>query len=349
MLLCGFCMLFYLALTGFHASTIRAVLLVFSVYLAFLFWEEPDPITALGAILYLSLLTFPYAIFDLSLWMSYLATFGILVFSPLVTSLSNSLREHLPSFLGRALAWVLGLLLVGCAANGALLLLMACVFGEVSVLSIPSTILLTIPTTLTLITSVFALIIPTLGFLPRLFAGAMIDLSTVLSDRSMILLSMVSPVLLILLVLFTAMLIFFAVLKIKHVSAFLAIPLSMILIFGVSAGLAANNNKEVLTEDYRIEINDGIVFSFASHATKSSVAYLLRTDLRAVGATEIDHLILDEYNALEPYFLSKLATQVRVFALHLPQPKTDADLAIALRLEQEASLHRVYVIYDVSS
>ena len=152
----------------------------------------------------------------------------------------------------------------------------------------------------------------------------------------------------ILLILFTILLVLLAVLKIKQIAVFAAIPLSMILIFGLSAGRAANNNAKLSTDDYRIEIVDGQVSVYAENATKSSVAFLLRTNLRAAGATEIEHLVFHEYNALEPYFLSKLATQMRVFYLHLPQPVTDADLAVSLRLEQEASLHRIYVIYDVA-
>ena len=346
MLLSSFCLLFYLALTGFAPSTVRAVLLVFSLYLAFLLWEEPDPITSLGMVLYLTLLFVPSSLIDLSLWMSYLATFGILVFAPLTLILSQSLQEKLPKLLAKVLGWALGLLLTGCAANGALLLLMSKVFGEVSLWSIPATAILSIPTTLTLISSILTLVFPALGFLPRIFAGLMIDLSTFCSDHSGMLVSMRAPILTALLILFTILLAVFAVLKIKRPLVFLAIPLCMILVFGVAIGIAKTNGGEALTDEFKIEVSDGKVSVLAIDSTTSAAAYDLREELRNAGETEIDHLIFTGYATLQPYYLSKLATSVRVFYLHLPQPKTDTELSMAMRLEQEASLHRIYVIYD---
>ena len=346
MLLTSLCMIFYLALTGFHASTVRAVLLVLSVYLAFLLWEEPDPITSLGTILYLTLLFVPYSLCDLSLWMSYLATFGILIFAPLTVKIFERLRERLPKLLAKALGWLLGLLLTGCAANGALLLLMSCVFGEVSLASIPVTILLSLPTIFTLVSSIIALIFPALGFFPRIFAGWMIDLSTVVSDRPNVLLSMEKPFLIVLLILFTLLILLLAVLFIKRPIVFLSIPLAMILIFGVAFVFAKTNSAQSVAEDYTFEIQQGDVTVLAENSTDSGAAYALRQELRSVGATKIDRLRFSGYSTKQPYYLSKLATSVRVFTLCLPQPKTDAELAMARRLEQEAALHRIYVIYD---
>ena len=73
---------FYLALTGFSLSATRAVLMLLIVYLGMIISSEPDPLTSLSVAGVLIITIFPGAIVDAGFWLSFGATFGILVFMP---------------------------------------------------------------------------------------------------------------------------------------------------------------------------------------------------------------------------------------------------------------------------
>ena len=71
-----------LILTGFSISALRAVFMLWVVYLVFLFSEEADPPTTLFVSVAIIILFFPYAIGELGLWMSFLATLGLVTVYP---------------------------------------------------------------------------------------------------------------------------------------------------------------------------------------------------------------------------------------------------------------------------
>ena len=73
---------FYLALTGFSLSATRAVLMLLVFYLGLIITAEPDPLTSLSVAGTVIIFLFPGAILDAGFWMSFGATFGILVFMP---------------------------------------------------------------------------------------------------------------------------------------------------------------------------------------------------------------------------------------------------------------------------
>ena len=71
--------LFYLALTGFALSTVRAFLMTSIVYLAYVLQDESDKLTTLLFSLFIILVSFPYAVYDIGMWLSFLAVLGIFI------------------------------------------------------------------------------------------------------------------------------------------------------------------------------------------------------------------------------------------------------------------------------
>ncbi|MBQ7172825.1 MAG: ComEC/Rec2 family competence protein [Clostridia bacterium] len=343
--LCGG-LLFYLALTGFQISCIRASLMVFAVCLAKILWEDPDPLTSLGVALYLTLLFCPYLIGDIALWMSYLAAFGILVFSPAIRLLPEALAKRLPQKLAKLIGRILGAILVGFAANAALLLFLSLTFGEASITSILATAVLSLPMSLTLIASIFTLFFPALGFLPKFFASFMIGFSNRISDWPGVLPSLNEPLLIGLLIALTVLFLAFAILKIKNPLVFLTIPLAVILLFGIAVWIQSGKNALQITDQAEVKIEDGTVYVFCKEFENAQDVWELKENLRALGTSEIHHLTVKDHSSLQTYDLARLSASIRVFCLHLPQPKTKEELAFSKRLEQEASLHRIYVVYD---
>ena len=74
----------FLFITGFSLSACRAVLMLYSVYIAYYALEDNDPVTSLFVSILIIVLIFPHAIVDLGLWMSFLATLGLLTVYPIL-------------------------------------------------------------------------------------------------------------------------------------------------------------------------------------------------------------------------------------------------------------------------
>lgn len=131
--------IFFLGLTAFAASAVRSVLMLYAVYVAFLFFEENDPITSLFVAIAIIILFTPYSVYDVGMWMSFLATLGIL----LVYSYFESLMPY-PKNKNKALKYTLRFL-VKCVkaimmtviANFFLLPIMWLFFGELSISTVP--------------------------------------------------------------------------------------------------------------------------------------------------------------------------------------------------------------------
>ena len=93
----------YLILTGLSVSTCRAVLMICVLYIGILLRANYDSFTALCSALLLILVVTPYAILDISMWMSFLAAGSIVIFSPacMRTIDASPLRQKLPPRLFR--------------------------------------------------------------------------------------------------------------------------------------------------------------------------------------------------------------------------------------------------------
>ena len=137
--------LFYICLTGAAPSTVRAVFMVMTAYAALLLFRYNDLFTTLSLTLFLILLIHPYAVVDKGLWLSFCAAGAIIVFRPVIREKlarkgrsPRGFRRHL-ILCGRRIVTAL---FIGSAVFCAMLPLSAAIFGSVSVLSAPLTILL---------------------------------------------------------------------------------------------------------------------------------------------------------------------------------------------------------------
>lgn len=136
--------LFFLALTSFEASAVRSVLMLFAVYLCYIFYEENDSITSLFASVTLIILFSPFSVYDLGMWMSFLATLGILAVYPYFDEKmpypkqeNLFVRYTLRLFVGIAKAFMLTVI-----ANFFLLPIMWYFFGVASISTLPCNIIL---------------------------------------------------------------------------------------------------------------------------------------------------------------------------------------------------------------
>lgn len=128
----------FLFLTGFSMSACRAAMMLYALYLNFLLREDNDSITALFVSFALIVFLSPYAIVDLGLWMSFLATLGLLTLYPILNERIPRAKgkRKLPTLLLRTLREALILMIITVIATLFLLPILWLYFGEVSTVSL---------------------------------------------------------------------------------------------------------------------------------------------------------------------------------------------------------------------
>lgn len=352
------CALFaYLLLTGASASTVRAVVMIGFLYLAFLLGADYDSMTAVCIVPAAFLLITPYAVYDLSLWMSFLAALSIIVFYPLLRTVGAKIRGiERPAPLGRrGCAVLFEAIGTGVAANASLMLLSATLFAELSIASVPTTILLSFPMSLLLICSIPALLFSQLVFLAlpcRFLSQLMLFCAGKVSSLPNVLVSMNSEAEKWMLILFTALLILLAVLKINRQGLFLLVPAAMLATVLLSVCMTLQmpfRTMEASEENGGfLQCSEGgqtVVYDY-SEGFGTNVA-LLAEQCNSVRCTEIGDLVITKYDNRRPYLLASLSSSVLVRRVRLPQPKNAREEALAARIAQEAELHGITVLYHM--
>lgn len=350
-------LILYLLLTGCAPSTVRAVLMMCVLYVGFLVRADYDSFVALCLVLAVYLTVTPYAVLDLSLWMSFLAAAGIIVFYPAIRTVSMRIRlcrGPILSVIRRPLAAVIELIGVGFFANAGIVLLSALMFGTVSLVGIPATILLSTPMSLLLILSIPTLLFPRVALLSSLcgvLSRLMGEVAKAFSEIPEVLLSMENRVEEIFLILFTLVVIVFAIVKCKHTVCFLVVILSM------TAFLIASYLSVFLAPPMRMEYvsSSGICMVYTDGDDASVVENLKGTArevselvafLKDVGYTEIDELTVSSYDNKRSYMIGILSERIFVRGVRLPTPSSELEMAIAKRIEEECVRREIAVRYD---
>lgn len=120
--------LFYMALTGFSASVVRAGIMVILSCVLFLASRSKDSITSLSMAVFIICLFKPHAIFDISLQLSSLSTFGIIAFAEF------AVKENLMKNQGRFVKYLVSGILTSVFAISATIWISTSAFGGFSLL-----------------------------------------------------------------------------------------------------------------------------------------------------------------------------------------------------------------------
>ncbi|MBO7310477.1 MAG: ComEC/Rec2 family competence protein [Clostridia bacterium] len=158
----------FLALVGFSMSAVRCVFMLWIAYIIFMISEEADPPTTLFVAVTLILIILPYSVYSLGFWMSFLATLGLVTVYPVFENVIPKTKHRsklISRFfkIGRSAILICAMTII---SNMFLLPIQWKFFREISVVSIPSNLILSPITSLYLIISVITLItssIPVIG------------------------------------------------------------------------------------------------------------------------------------------------------------------------------------------
>ena len=165
----SFLALVLLTLTGFSMSALRSVLMLWMVYVAFAFSEEADAPTSLFVSITIILFIFPYAVFELGMWMSFCATLGLVTVYAFIDAAVPKVKKGITAtkLLMKASRLILMVIVMTVLANMFLLPIQWGIFGEISVVSVFTNILLSPLNAVLLICSVLCLIfgsVPLFGY-----------------------------------------------------------------------------------------------------------------------------------------------------------------------------------------
>ena len=264
-------------------------------------------------------------------------------------------KVSISSKLIKAISGAITALIVGLAANLALLYLQAKFFGEVSLGSVPATLVLSIPTTLLLVLSVITLIIPPLGIITACVGNGMLAITEWFSNIEGILIPLndILSQICALAVLLT--LVFIAMAKLKRIRRWCLLPLALsfvtILVSLCVTYLPNRGTSFAFVHagggDLLLFTNEGksIMVDFSDGTAGGGVELIgIANDLRC---TELDDLVLSHYHNRDTYFINSMARRIRVKTLHLPQPNSDEERSIANQLTKEAERHGITVVFGL--
>lgn len=356
---CVFCVFFCL-FTGASISTVRACGMFFMAALAFYLKGDFDGVTALLLIAAIMAGFSPYVLFDVSFQMSFLATFGILTFGKLL----DKVKDILPRQKGvrRRLVLLLRVLLSSLAISaGAMLALLPVqynAFGSFSALT-PIANLALLP----IMTPFLISLLPTLAFarvpllylpfsaLSRLLGNALLGISRFFAGLGgMVSLRYDFCLPLFLAVYAATILLLLVDLKNKKPLVFLP-ALCGLLAFVICLGAGGYPDKERVrvsayqkgkTEILALESAGDLVFCDLSGASGShwSAAY---RQFESLAITDIEVVLIAQYNSDSPYSFSRLCTEVPIKELWIPTPTDARERLLAGELCRIAALQKTVV------
>ncbi len=355
--------LFYLALTGFALSTVRAFIMAAFVYGAYLFRADNDPITSLLFALFLILTLSPIAVYDVGMWLSFSATLGILV----TVELLRPLRAYLYRRISKK--WLTSLFANGITAISVSFAASFCsflpawlFFDEISLLSVPATLILSPFATACLYITPFFFLLQGVDFLAgvllpplRFFSKALLVGTSLFSELEGCTVSLHYPFERVLLPVAAAATVLLLILPLRKKIILPTSTLCFTLVFFLCLGGYRYGHRDIWSADYvRNDDSEVLVLSDADTAILcdiSSGVYSATYDAFSTAkdryATEIHAYVLTHYHNRHMGTIRRLFEATPIHALYLPAPVTREEYYVMSHLLEWAEGCRISVtVYD---
>ena len=324
--------------------------MLFAFYAARVFLEDSDSVTSLFFAAALIVFAMPGSIYDVGLWLSFLATLGILVIYPLISTLVVAKKTgngtKLCAFPRMILRYVLTAAAVTFSANILIIALSAFVFEEFSLLSVPANIAVSPLGTLFLILIPFVLIFGGIPFIGSVFsgfasltAGAIVNITRTLSGMPFGVVSLSFAFARIIVILMSAAFAVLLVVDLKKRKCLILAPFAL----GVCAYVTCFSvwnaaNKDKISVHFAVEgKNETLVMSKGTSSAVCDIsggtADFLNSSVELAKrnyATEIDDFVLTHYHERQATSLDYIMRRVLVRRLYLPVPATDEEINTAV-------------------
>ena len=343
----SFFALVLLALTGFSMSALRAVLMLWLVYVTFLCSEESDSITILFCSITLIILVFPYSVWELGMWMSFLATLGLVSVYPVFESMIPKVKKEMgaigiPITVAR---YALLILLMTVVCNIFLLPIQWKIFGEISLVSVVANILLSSLTALFMVSSIIALF---LGALPIIgeavtwtvqgVCGLICGITEYLSGLELATVSLRYVFTDALVIMFTAIFTVMLVIRLKR-KWLIALPaISFAVVFTVCVAIFNIRGEQKVTyygdgtrEMLSVRSADTLCLVDMSNGSYYRFADALR-DAAEGGATSIQKIVFTDITENHMSSMEYLFRSAIVKSIYIPTPADEKSLNIAISM-----------------
>ena len=354
--------LLYLALIGFPLSAVRAFIMMSFVYLAFLVSAENDAMTALFASLFLILAISPWSVWDIGLWMSFLAVLGILVSDHFIKALSSRLKSsNLKPLAKKGLKALLSALIVSLFANVFVFLPICLFFDQTSLLSVFSTLAISpFISALLLLAPIFILsrylaalsfLSPFLSFACKILVQITLRIVSHVSEWKNIAISLHYPYLKAVVIVCSIILFILLLVPLQKKRWILFTPaISLLILVGIIIGYKIHY-RDTLTVEYLSRgesemlilatTNDAVICDLSTGSSQD-----LYTAVKEAGAhchTEISAIVFTHYHGKHTGSLSRIADQYVIRSIYLPYPQNEDEFFILYALLDTANYKNINV------
>ena len=351
---------FFAGVCGFTASVVRAAIMLTLFYVSDMVGERHDSTTALFFAIFAIVLFRPNAVYDVGMWLSFLATLGILSVLPVFSVFSVSHKSKF-YILGRIGFYFISILGMSLAATFFTLPIVCLAFGGISLISpianlifIPLTQLLLYLLMLLTVVSWFPWLSFHIGGLVDDLSSFSLDLAQRLSDARNIYISLRYPFVQYLLLGLTVGILAVLLIKKLRPAWMFAVFLTFVIAFGVGYGQYERVNRDVsfvyLETDGK---SDAIGFfsrggsAVVDISTGGSAVYReLSGRLSYFCEAELDVLVLTHYHVYHAGTIRKLMDRVKIHQILLPEPKTENEMAYFDQICAAVSGNAEIVIYQ---
>ena len=332
----------YMTLVGFGASVTRAGIMLIIAKLLYIFAGARDSLTSLMVATTLICIFAPCSIFDMSLWLSVFATFGVILATEFRKRDAFAIpkNETVFSRYARAIATAF---FVSVFAISAVLLISVMSFSGVSILALPATMIFSPLVTVIMYIGLLLLAIGTITPLSMVAIGygeLLTGMISYISSGKYIYFPTGLPLSRLLAVALTVLFLTFAVLKIKKKKRFVALILTVYALFLCSAAIEGSIFVQEDTVTFHSENGaDGILITDRGERAyidisnyKSSTQSIARRNLQADNIAYLDKYIFTHYTYDLPTAAKKLIGGIHIEKILIPEPMNDGERLIAIRL-----------------
>ena len=349
------CMMGYLCIIGFPLSACRAAIMLAMVYISYFFSAQSDSITSLfiAGVVIISVL--PTSVLDVGFWLSFTATAGIVLYVPIAESFLNALyvdksgkrRKILkrPSYklFVKVLRYIVVSFAATLAANAACSLIVWLTFGEISLWTPITNLIVSLPVeAIIFLTVVFAMMskIPIVG---NMLAAAIRGLASVIlsildkfSSVSGSVVSLKYDFAGIIIVLLAISLAVFALINVKRKwICVLPIPtavLAFIICFSVHSAVNAGKMDVAYIQNGKSEVivatngRGAVIFDMTDGSYTSVYNALESASDRYV--TQVDAYVITHYHQRHISTVYRLICSEHVKRIWLPYPQDEREYGI---------------------
>lgn len=340
MVILAACSLFYVALTGFVLSACRAMLMLWTVYVAYLLGRRGDSITSLCAAVSVIVLISPRAILDAGLLLSFAATFGVIASAMIAGRLGlndpPTDRGAVRNILSKVGRRIISSLLATLCATTCTLPIVCSLFGELSLATFLSNLIVGFLCECFMILSLISLPLPWIAPIPEIasaLGGSMLDSCAEISSWRGVVISTNYPFIEALSYLTLAITLVLFGIKLKKLRH-LAVPITCFaVILAASIGIARISAADTVRADYvSSKSGDAVVLSAneayvcdASNGRLGTLYDAIET-VRKRGFCEVEGVVLTHYHSYHAITLARLCADFKMYRIYVPIPQNDAEL-----------------------